>query len=115
VVEALTEFSAGRRVALCIGIRDDKDAAEMLRPLLAVSDAVVATRAGGERALPPATLVSLAGQLGFDGPVEAIGDPRVALARAQTLAGPGGVTLATGSIYLVADLLAPDRAVRSAL
>ena len=34
-------------------------------------------------------------------------DPRRALARARELAGAGGVVLATGSIYLVADLLAP--------
>jgi dihydrofolate synthase/folylpolyglutamate synthase len=34
-------------------------------------------------------------------------EPRAALARGRELAGPGGVVLATGSIYLVADLLAP--------
>jgi dihydrofolate synthase/folylpolyglutamate synthase len=32
-------------------------------------------------------------------------DPRRALARARELAGPDGVVLATGSIYLIADLL----------
>ena len=35
-------------------------------------------------------------------------DPRAALERARELAGPGGMVLATGSIYLVADLLAPE-------
>ena len=34
-------------------------------------------------------------------------DPRAALRRARERAGPGGVVLATGSIYLVADLLRP--------
>jgi dihydrofolate synthase/folylpolyglutamate synthase len=34
-------------------------------------------------------------------------DPRAALARARQLAGADGVVLATGSIYLVADLLRP--------
>jgi len=115
LVEAVPELVGERRLVLCVGIRDDKDAAEMLRPLLAVSDAVVATRAGDERSLPPATLSSLAQQLGFSGPSEAIQDPQQALARARELAGAGGVALATGSIYLVADLLAPDRAVRSVL
>ncbi len=39
-----------------------------------------------------------------------------ALARARELAGPGGAVLATGSIYLVADLLAgPGRRRASAL
>jgi dihydrofolate synthase/folylpolyglutamate synthase len=56
--------------------------------------------------LPPPTLQSLASQL--DGPPsEVVRDPREALARARALAGPKGVVIATGSIYLVADLLAP--------
>ncbi len=33
--------------------------------------------------------------------------PTRALARARELAGTNGIVLATGSIYLVADLLAP--------
>ena len=32
-------------------------------------------------------------------------DPRAALARARELAGPDGAVVATGSIYLVADLV----------
>lgn len=115
LVEAVPELVGDRPLVLCVGIRDDKDAAEMLRPLLAVCNALVATRAGDERSLPPATLTSLAAQLGFTGPSEAVQDPAQALQRARVLAGEGGVALATGSIYLVADLLAPDRAVRSVL
>ena len=65
--------------------------------------------------MPPATQLSLAGQLGFTGQAEAISDPGTALGRARELADEGGVVLATGSIYLVADLLAPDRAARSIL
>jgi dihydrofolate synthase/folylpolyglutamate synthase len=34
--------------------------------------------------------------------------PRAALQRARELAGRTGMVLATGSIYLVADLLAPE-------
>jgi dihydrofolate synthase / folylpolyglutamate synthase len=40
-------------------------------------------------------------------PSEVIGDPRAAVERARELAGPEGVVVVTGSIYLVADLLAP--------
>jgi dihydrofolate synthase/folylpolyglutamate synthase len=41
----------------------------------------------------------------------AAGDPHVALERARELAAAeGGVVLATGSIYLVADLLRPPGA-----
>ena len=115
LVDALPELAGGAPLVLCVGIRDDKDAVQMLRPLLDRASALVATRAGDERSLPPATLVSLAGQLGFTGQAEAISDPGTALGRARELADEGGVVLATGSIYLVADLLAPDRAARSIL
>ena len=40
---------------------------------------------------------------------------RAVLERARTLAGPDGVALATGSIYLIADLLRPAGAARSTL
>jgi dihydrofolate synthase / folylpolyglutamate synthase len=39
------------------------------------------------------------------GPIEVVRDPHAAVRRAQELAGRGGAVLATGSIYLVADLI----------
>ena len=60
------------------------------------------------RALPPATLMSLAEKLAPAVPAEAAADPRAALERARAVAGPGGAVLATGSIYLIADLLRED-------
>ena len=111
LAEALPEFVAGRRLVACLAVLDDKDAAEMLRILLPLCDAVVATRGPTPRALSPATIASLVEQLSFDGTVEVVGEPRSALQRARALAGEGGVALATGSIYLIADLLRPvDRA-----
>jgi dihydrofolate synthase/folylpolyglutamate synthase len=63
------------------------------------------------RALPPATLASLCAQLGGP-PAEVISDPQAALARAQELAGAKGAVLATGSIYLVANLVSGARSGR---
>jgi hypothetical protein len=55
--------------------------------------------------LPPAALQSLARQLGFDA-VACEPKPGRALAQAQRWAREhGGAVLATGSIYLVGDLL----------
>jgi dihydrofolate synthase/folylpolyglutamate synthase len=94
------------RLVGVVSILDDKDAAAMLSVLAGVCDALVFTSSQNPRALPPPTLQSLASQL--DGPPsEVVRDPREALARARALAGPKGVVIATGSIYLVADLLAP--------
>ena len=115
LAEALTGFVAGRRLVACLAVLDDKDATGMLRTLLPLCDAVVTTRAQTPRALPPATLASLCHQLGYTGTVEIVGEARAALERARTLAGPDGVALATGSIYLIADLLRPAGAARSTL
>jgi dihydrofolate synthase / folylpolyglutamate synthase len=102
----LPAWLRGRRLVAVISVLDDKDAAAMLGALLPLCDGVVFTANANPRALSPATLQSLAGQL--DGPpahVEA--DPRRALQVAKRIAGEEGVVLATGSIYLIADLLRP--------
>ncbi|HEY1592690.1 MAG TPA: cyanophycin synthetase [Solirubrobacteraceae bacterium] len=100
-----------------ISILDDKDAAGMLAALLPLCEALVLTRTGNPRALPPPTLQSLASQLGGPRESEIVPDPRAALERAQTLAttlsGPDGVVVATGSIYLIADLLRPAGVTRA--
>ena len=106
LAESLPQLTAGRRLVAVVSILEDKDAAGMLRALLPHAEHVVFTRNQNSRALPPATLGSLCAQLG--GPsCELEADPRRALARAREVAGAGGVVLATGSIYLVADLLRP--------
>ncbi|MGH2851526.1 MAG: bifunctional folylpolyglutamate synthase/dihydrofolate synthase, partial [Solirubrobacteraceae bacterium] len=108
LAESLPSFVAGRRLVAVVSILDDKDAAGMLRRLLRECDALVCTGCTSPRALPGATLASLVGQLG--GSASAVRDPHVALERARELAGPDGVVLATGSIYLIADLLRPPGA-----
>ncbi len=108
LAESLREpFAAGHDpVVAVVSILDDKDAAGMLGALLPAIDALILTSSQNPRALPPPTLQSLARQL--DGPAsELVRDPHQALARARELAGPSGLVIATGSIYLVADLLAP--------
>ncbi len=107
LTESLPQLTAGRRLVAIVSILDDKDAAGMLRALLPHVEQIVFTRSRNPRALPPATLASLWAQLGGAGGGELEADPRRALARARELAGAAGVVLATGSIYLVADLLAP--------
>ena len=109
LVQSLPEIAEHHdRVVAVVSILDDKDAAAMLRALVPVCAEVVFTRSSSPRSLPPPTLASLSAQL--DGPSEEIvSDPARALERARTLAGPGGLVLATGSLTLVADLLARTR------
>ena len=114
LVEAL---DVGEFVAV-VSILDDKDAAGMLKALLGKTAGAVFTRSLNPRALSPATLASLADQLGGLGGWDPIivPDPHAAVARARELAGPDGAVVVTGSIYLVADLLGePGRRRASAL
>jgi len=89
-------------------VLEDKDAAGMLAKLLPTLDRVLLTRCANPRALSPATLESLAHQLGRP-ETERVADPHEALEHARSLAGPDGAVLVTGSIYLIADLVR-DRA-----
>jgi dihydrofolate synthase/folylpolyglutamate synthase len=104
LAESLPELAGGRRTVAVVSILDDKDAAAMLATLLPACQAVVLTSSQNPRALPPPTLESLTRQIGGP-PAEVVTDPRAALERARALAGTDGVVVATGSIYLVADLL----------
>jgi dihydrofolate synthase / folylpolyglutamate synthase len=105
LAESLAELLGARRPRVAvIGVLEDKDAAGMLAELLPQFDRVIFTRSQNPRALSPATLASLAEKL--DGPPsEIVADPLTAVQRARQLAGRAGAVLATGSIYLIADLV----------
>jgi dihydrofolate synthase/folylpolyglutamate synthase len=105
LAEALPEVLDGRRPAVLVAsVLDDKDAAGMLSALLPLFDSAIFTRCANPRALSPATLESLAAKV--EGPPsETVAEPRAAIERAQEIAGPDGAVVATGSIYLIADLV----------
>jgi dihydrofolate synthase / folylpolyglutamate synthase len=92
-------------LALVLGVLDDKDAASMLATLLPVVERAWFTAPPSSRALSPAALQSLARQLGFDASA-CEPKPSRALEQAQSWARErSGAVLATGSVYLVGDLL----------
>jgi len=93
-------------LVLVLGVLEDKDAAAMLAQLLPVSARAWFTAPPSSRALSPAALQSLARQLGFQASA-CEPKPARALERAREWACQhGGAVLATGSVYLVGDLLA---------
>jgi len=107
LVRALADVLEGRAVGLVMGVLEDKDAASMLAALLPVCVRAWFTAPPSPRALSPAALQSLARQLGFDA-VECEPQPARALERARRWGEEDGgrrAVLATGSIYLVGDLL----------
>jgi dihydrofolate synthase / folylpolyglutamate synthase len=118
LAESLPELVEGHdRVVAVVSILDDKDAAGMLSALWhggAEINALIVTSSQNPRVLPPPTLQSLTRQL-HGPPTEIVPDPHAALARARELAGPHGVVIATGSIYLIADLLTGRRRERASM
>jgi dihydrofolate synthase / folylpolyglutamate synthase len=86
-----------------LSVLDDKDAAGMLAALASRCDGAVFTRSSNPNALPPAVLESLWRQVGGR-EAEIVSDPATALERARVRAEARGAVLATGSIYLLADL-----------
>ena len=105
LVRSLAELVGERPLALVLGVLEDKNAAEMLARLLPLCERAWFTAPPSSRALSPAALQSLARQQGFEASVcEPV--PELALRAARDFARERGtVVLATGSIYLIGDLL----------
>ncbi|MBD0348972.1 MAG: hypothetical protein ICV59_07455 [Thermoleophilia bacterium] len=88
--------------AVCASILADKDADAVLARLARAGRTLVATQSSNPRSLPAEELADRARP--YYEHVEAVADPRAALARARKLAGSDGAVLVTGSLYLLADL-----------
>jgi dihydrofolate synthase/folylpolyglutamate synthase len=88
---------------LCVSILREKRVDELLERLSRAGSTFVATRSSNARALPAKELAARAEA--YFREVHAIADPAKALARARTFGRP---VLATGSLYLLADLHARE-------
>jgi len=101
-----------RPVVGALGMLDDKDASGILGALRGSLDRIVFTRSMHPRAVPPAELIAKCEEIGGP-PAEGVAEPRAAVARARELAGRDGAVVVAGSIYLVADLVREEGAVRA--
>jgi len=101
---ALDELFPQRPRVLLFGASADKDIAGMFASLLPGTDVLIAAQAVHARALRPDEIAAAARAQAFAGTVEEIADTRAALARAQELAGPGGVVCVTGSLFVVGEV-----------
>lgn len=88
---------------LVFGAMADKDVAAIGRRLFPLARAVVVTQAPGERAATPVDVVARVGPVGP--PVRREPGVGRALALAGRLAGPDGLVVVAGSLYLVGDVL----------
>lgn len=88
---------------LVFGAMADKDVSAVGRQLFPLAQAVVVTRAPGERAAAPVDIVARVGSVGP--PVRREPNVARALDLAARLAGPGGLVVVAGSLYLVGEVL----------
>ena len=101
LVQSLDE-PPGRPIVAVMSILDDKDLAAMVRPIARHVAAIVATRSGHPRAVDPKLIATEVAAI--DRPTVIEDDPYAALRRARELAGPEGLVLVCGSLYLLGDL-----------
>ncbi len=106
LLRSLPELLGDRPLGLVLGVLEDKDAVAMLERLLPRTQRAWFVAPPGPRALPPATLSSLARQLGFSA-AETVSATAPALTAARRWAREhDGAVLVTGSVYLVGEVLA---------
>jgi dihydrofolate synthase/folylpolyglutamate synthase len=101
---ALEALFSRRPLVLIFGASADKDVTGMFRALLPAVDVLIAAQAVHPRALAPAMIEEQAREVGFAGPVYQIPDVSKALQYAQTVAGPAGMVLTTGSLFIVGEV-----------
>jgi dihydrofolate synthase/folylpolyglutamate synthase len=108
----LDQYLPERRVILIFGASVDKDVQGMLEVLARRAGTVICTQAVHPRAIEPEQLAAEAARLG-GGPTESVAPVAAALERALQLAGPGDMILATGSLFVVAEVQTAIRHLKS--
>ena len=98
------ENFAGRRIFLVYGAMRDKAVDEIAGLLFPRADLVLLTEPHQPRAISAPLLAEMTAHLAKNAKV--VADPVAALEHAMELAEPGDAVFATGSLYLVGDLLA---------
>jgi dihydrofolate synthase/folylpolyglutamate synthase len=92
-----------RRLVFVFGAMRDKAIGEMAEILFPLAERVIATRADNPRSAAPEEIREAAARTTTE--MEDAPDVASALGQARTLAGPEGVVVVTGSIYLVGEAL----------
>ncbi len=102
LIASLHHWFPKTRWVLIYGASNDKDIKGMLQALLPESEHVIVTRSYHPRAAAPYVLADLCAEVGHGAEIAV--DPRRALFQACRHLKPGLGILATGSIFLVADV-----------
>ncbi len=102
LLESLPHYFDYDRLVVIAGFSRDKNVGAMSRSLAAAADTVVATQARHPRAMVALELSEMVVDHG--GNAETAANPADALELARDAAGSGGIVLATGSLFLAAEV-----------
>jgi dihydrofolate synthase/folylpolyglutamate synthase len=100
MVASARELIGARRTVAIFGAMRNKDVESMAAALRELTGEIIVTAPAVERATPPGELARL-----FDPAAEVAADVATALDRARLLAGPEGVVVVCGSLYLAGEVL----------
>ncbi|MBM3926739.1 MAG: bifunctional folylpolyglutamate synthase/dihydrofolate synthase [SAR202 cluster bacterium] len=100
--ESLPKYFNYRRVVVIFGASRDKNVEGMAAEVRAIKPIVVTARSRHPRGASPGELAAVFGRHGVE--VVEGGETREALARARSLAGESDLILATGSLFLTAEV-----------
>jgi dihydrofolate synthase/folylpolyglutamate synthase len=92
-----------RPVTLVFGVMRDKAVSEVAEILFPVSETVVLTQPNNPRAATPAEIRQAASRV--EAAIREVPEVAAALAEARQIAGPAGLVVVTGSIYLVGEMM----------
>lgn len=100
--ESFRTLCPGRKAVLLLGVLADKAVEEMLEPLIPLAASAVVLRPESPRALDPLTLCELLKVRGI--PAKPALTPEEGVRDALQEAGPGGIVLCLGSLYLIGQV-----------
>jgi dihydrofolate synthase/folylpolyglutamate synthase len=99
----LSTCYADRRLVFVFGAMRDKAVGEIAEILFPLAEAVIATRADNPRSATVEEIRQASVRASTD--IEDSADVAAAVAQASTLAGPAGIVVVTGSIYVVGEAM----------
>jgi dihydrofolate synthase/folylpolyglutamate synthase len=98
-------YPDGRPITLVFGVMRDKAVQEMTEILFPIAAHVIVTHADNPRAASSEEIRQAAARVTAAVDIEAADDVSSALNRARQIAGPGGLVVVTGSIYIVGEAM----------
>jgi dihydrofolate synthase/folylpolyglutamate synthase len=95
----------GRKITMVFGVLRDKAVAEITEILFPIAGHVIVTHANNPRSASPEEIRKAAARVTAGTDIEESEDVASALDRARKVAGPGGLVVVTGSIYIVGEAM----------